>query len=83
MSGGNLGTAFTGAVLMYGGASFARVGWRGLRRPAPAVAPGQELAPPPAGTSLPWKTLWLFMLLFGAFVFVCGLFLLLSLVLPE
>jgi hypothetical protein len=83
MSGGKFGTAFTGAVLMYGGGSFARAGWKALRRPALPPQPGRELAAPAPGTSPAWKLLWLAMLLFGAFVFVCGLFLALSIFLAE
>jgi len=83
MSGDALGTGFAAAVLIYGGAWFARTGWRSLRRPAAAPQPGPDLAAPPPGASLPWKLLWIFMLLFGAFALICGLFLALSIFLPE
>ena len=81
MSGGALQTGVTGAALIYGGAMFARFGWRGLRRPQPAAAAAPAPASP--GPSLGAKLLYAFSLLFGAFVFVCGLFLALSLFLPE
>ena len=83
MSGGALGTGVVAAMLIYGGAWFARFGWRALRSPAAPVLPGRELAPPPPGASLPWKLLWIFMLSFGAFTLICGLFLALSIFLPE
>ena len=83
MSGGALGTAFTGAILAYGGAIFAPMGRNGLRRPSAPAAAGQELAPVPAGASPAWKLLWLASLLFGAFVLVCGLLLLIGPFLPE
>ncbi len=83
MSGGALGTAVTGAILAYGGAVFARMGWHGLRRRTEPAAPGQELAPAPSGASPAWKLLWLASLLFGAFILVCGLLLMIGPFLPE
>jgi hypothetical protein len=83
VSGGALATAVTGAILAYGGAAFARMGWRGLRRPFAPAAPGRELAPRPSGASPAWKLLWLAALLFGTVVIVCGLLLLIAPFLPE
>jgi hypothetical protein len=79
--GGTVGTAVVGAALAFGGYSFARMGWHGLRQRAPEPAPGQELAA--RGPSPAMKLVWGFCLLFGAFVFVCGLLLALSLFLGE
>jgi hypothetical protein len=72
MSGGALQTGATGAALVLGGALFARMGWHGLRggTEAAAAAPARKL-------------LFAFSLLFGAFVFVCGLLLALSLFVAE
>jgi hypothetical protein len=84
MSAAALGTAMDAFFMAAGGGGFARLGWSGLRRraaaPAPAVA--GESTPAPM-QSLPWKLLWGFCLLFGTFVALCGLFLGLSVILPE
>ena len=83
MSGGALGTAFTGAILAYGGAMFARIGRNGPRPPSPAAGPGQELPPVSAGASPAWQRLWLASPLFGGFVLGRGLLLLIGPFLPE
>jgi hypothetical protein len=83
MSGDKADSAMAGAGLMLGGVAFARLGWAGVKRRASEPQPGRELAAAAPGTSPPWKALWLLCLLFGAFILVCGLFLLLSVLLPE
>ena len=80
MSGFDLGTAMDALFMIGGGGGFARLGWSGLKRRVPAPAAG-EPAPPPMSTA-PLKALWLFCLLFGAFILVCGLLLAVSAVLP-
>jgi hypothetical protein len=84
MSGDTIETAVTGAFLAFGGLGFARLGWLGVRRPAPEPEPGRELAAQAAARSSPaWKLLWLFCLLFGAFILACGLILMVGPFLPE
>ena len=75
-------TAVTGLVLVFGGLSFARLGWAGLTRRRPDSEPGRELRAPPM-SSPAWKIVWAFGFLFGAFVAVCGLLLVLSVFLSE
>ncbi|HEY0111821.1 MAG TPA: hypothetical protein VGB59_01580 [Allosphingosinicella sp.] len=74
--GGTAGTAVTAAALAFGGYAFARMGWTGLRRRPTDPEPGRELATPAPSPAM--KLVWGFCLLFGAFVLVCGLLLLVS-----
>ena len=82
MSGDTVGTAMDALFLLAGGLGFARFGWSGLRRPAPAPAEAgcEAAAPPPRSAG--WQVFSVLILLFGGFVALCGLFLGLDLILP-
>jgi hypothetical protein len=82
-AGPGLETALIGAVLIFGGYGFARLGWAGVRRRVPEAVPGRELAPPPPMSSPAWRILWAASLVFGALVIVCGLLLVIGAFLPE
>ncbi len=71
-------TAGAGIMLAGVGLGFARGGWAGMRDRRPAAA-----APPAGAPSLPIRLLSGALVLFGAFAFVCGLLLLLSLLISE
>jgi hypothetical protein len=74
-------TAGAGIMLVGAGLGFARSGWAGMKGPrAPAPSPA---APPAAAPSTGRRLLFAAVALFGAFAFVCGLLLLLSLLISE
>ncbi|MBV9929563.1 MAG: hypothetical protein JO013_01300 [Alphaproteobacteria bacterium] len=82
MSGDTIGTAMDALFLLAGGLGFARFGWSGLRRPAPAPVEAGAEASAPSRASTGWQIFSALLLLFGGFVALCGLLLGLSLVLP-
>jgi hypothetical protein len=74
-------TAGAGIMLVGAGLGFARSGWAGMKGPrAPSAA---QAAPPAAAASAGKRLLFAAIALFGAFAFICGVLLLLSLLISE